>query len=317
MKRDRILSFEATRLLGASLKAELATNVYGLQDFALSVCAAVFPVRLRIASSGCGFFGDLFMTLNGLRFAELCRAGASVEWGSTSLYFDADAGQNVYRYFFEQAEFRVEETGSRPLMNLKYRPTADTFRRYERKSVRVSLSQAIAKYCVVRGEIAEEVEEFVRSNFKGKVLGVHVRMTDAATGAESRKVAALDLYKYHIDKWVRDNPEGAVFLATDEERIVSEFGRHYGRRLVVRQSLRSTDGTSLHGHYDPGVIGSPFQKGKDVLIEALLLARYDYLIRCHSRVTCYSLCVSPDLKYKDLSLEMGGVDRTPWLRDIG
>lgn len=292
-------------------------NIYGLQNSAFSLFARVVPLRLRIPSRGCGFFGDLFMTLNGLRFAELCGADASVVWGQNSLYFDASSGQNAYRYFFEQAEFDIRTPRSRLSLDMKYRPTADTFRRYDGLSVRASLRRALAKYCVVRKEIADAVETFVRDEFSNLTLGVHIRMTDAATGAENRKVAAIDLYKYHADKWVNRNPDGRVFLATDDERIVEEFGNRYRERLVVRKSLRSTDGTSLHGHYDIGVAGSGLIKGQDVLTEALILSRCNYLVRSHSRVTCYTLCVNPALEFTDLSLEIDGVDRTPWLRGNG
>ncbi|WP_192361928.1 hypothetical protein [Mesorhizobium mediterraneum] len=302
---------------GDSNRFDPVMNVYGLQNFAFSICAAIAPLRLRIPSRGCGFFGDLFMTLNGIRFAELCGADASVEWGNNSLYFDADGGPNAYRYFFEQAEFDIRAASSRPFLDLKYRPTADTFRRYNGLSVRASLGLAFAKYCVVRKEISDAVEEFVRHKFKSRMLGVHIRMTDAAAGLENRKVATLDAYKYHVDKWTEDYPDGSVFLATDDERIVEEFSNRYRERLVVRESLRSTDGISLHGHYDIGVAGSRIRKGKDVLIDALILAHCNYLIRCHSRVTCYTLCVNPTLAFTDLSLELDGVDRTPWLRTDG
>lgn len=272
------------------------------------------PVRLRIPSRGCGFFGDLFMTLNGLRFAELCRADALVEWGSNSLYFDASGGKNAYCYFFEQAEFDIRQARSRRSLNVKYRPTADTFHRYDGLSVRASVGKAFAKYCIVRREIAEDVEKFIGNKFNDRMLGVHIRMTDAAAGMENRKIATLDLYKLHVDKWIKGNPDGSVFLATDDERVVEEFGSRYGQRLLVRQGMRSKDGTSLHGHYDAGVPGNRIQKGIDVLMDALILARCDFLIRSHSRVTCYTLCINPGLDFTDLSLEIDGVDRTPWLR---
>jgi hypothetical protein len=125
----------------------------------------------------------------------------------------------------------------------------------------------------------------------------------------------LEIYKFHVDEWFKCNPDGTVFLATDDERIVEAFDRRYGNRhLLVRPSLRSKDGTSLHGHYDAGVPGSPIQKGADVLKDALILARCNHLIRSHSRVTCYSLCINPDLGFTDLSLDVDGIDRTPWLR---
>ncbi|UAB78976.1 hypothetical protein INR77_04565 [Erythrobacter sp. SCSIO 43205] len=158
------------------------------------------------------------------------------------------------------------------------------------------------------------VDEIVESKFrKGKVLGVHVRLTDAAAGQENRKSVGLRDVFEAVGRWLKTNADGQIFLATDDQRAIALFQEHYSDRVIFQDCLRSTDGTSIHGHYDTGVEGSPYLKGLEVMIDALLLARCDHLIRTHSRVTCFTLCWNTALSYTDLELELFGENRTPWL----
>lgn len=271
---------------------------------------------LQIKSGGCGFFGDVFLALNGIRFAERHGMAARVCWGSRSLYHDVEREPNAWDYYFRSNAFDFSGTGDRRFGALPYRPGADTFEPYDGMTVRASVNQAIGNWCRPRGDVTAVVDEFVERHFQdGATLGVHVRLTDAAAGHEDRKTVGLEHFVDATSDWLGRNPGGRVFLAADDERVVSRFSEVFAGRVIAQSCLRSTDGTSLHGHYDGGVVGRPYRKGFEVLVDALLLARCNHLIRTHSRVTCYSLCVAPSLTWTDLDVVQFGVDRTPWLRD--
>lgn len=265
-------------------------------------------------SGGCGLFGDLFMALNGVRFAERKRLSGEVCWDKRSLYFEAAKGRNVWSYYFENSAFAFGGEISLSGMALPYFPGAQDFDPYPGLSVRQSVHRLLQKHCRPRASILKSVEQFASERFSSEaMLGVHIRRTDAARGMEDRREVHLRHFVAEIDEWLRHHPGGAIFLATDEASVVEELETRYGERVIAQHCLRSRDGASLHGHYDGGTEGTAFRKGLEVIIDALLLARCDHLIRTHSRVTCYTLCLNPQLSYTDLDLKCLGASRTPWL----
>lgn len=270
--------------------------------------------RMRILSGGCGLFGDVFMALNGLRFAETVGLPCCVDWGIGSLYYEKPYGGNVWEYYFQEYSFGSERVLP---VTLPYRPGAEDFNAYRNCSIRDSVHLALEKFARPRKDILNEVERFAKSNFSPEgVVGVHIRLTDAADGREQRKVAPLGCFIDEVNSQLERQPEANIFLASDDEHVISRFIDTYGERVVVQACTRSRDGMSIHGHYDRGVDASPYHKGREVMIDALLLARCSHLIRSHSRVTCFSLCVSPQLTYTDVDRKYLGVNRCGWLEEV-
>ncbi len=274
------------------------------------------PLDLNIQPGRAGFFGEVFMTLNGIRLAELNQKRARVRWGRGSPYYEAEYGLNAWNYFFKEAEFNFPDYKNLYVPKLRYRPAAYPFVPYSGLTIRQSLSRAILNWCQPHTEIADTVAKLASEMFQGlPTLGVHVRLTDAAKGAEGRKTIGIDNVMAAVDVWLESVPSGKIFLATDDHRTIDTFEQRYQERLVFQDCIRSRDGTSIHGHYDQGVEGSSHKKGREVLIDALLLARCKHLIRTHSRVTAFSLCWNLELTYTDLERELLNVDRTPWLHN--
>lgn len=271
-------------------------------------------MELQIQPGSAGFFGALFITLNGLRLAELYGKSAKVLWGSSSPYFEVSRGSSAWDYFFEISEFNFSKDRGNPKLIVPYRPSAHNFTAYNGLTVRESVIRALRAWCQPRYEITDAVSEFALLHFGQRpMLGVHVRLTDAAAGYEARETVGIEKFMFAVDSWLESQPNGGIFLASDDQRVVTSFEERYGGRLVWQECLRSKDGKSVHGHYDDGVAGSPYRKGREVLIDALLLARCNHMIRTHSLVTAFSLCWNPNMTYRDLEKECLGIDCTPWL----
>ena len=284
----------------------------------MSVCfLKLLPYfTMEIRPGKAGFFGELFITLNGLRLAELNQIQARVCWGVNSPYYESGYGANAWDYFFQKSEFDFSNHRLiKNSINLSYRPGGGDFVPYDGLSVKKSINKALHVWCKPHFEILDAVDSYVNENFHSykAVLGVHVRLTDAAAGMESRRVINMVDILNSVDSWLSKNHNSGIFLASDEEQVVSMFNSRYPGIVYSQDCIRSTDGTSIHGHYDEGVQGSAYSKGREVLIDALILARCDHLIRTHSRVTAFSICWNPLLTYQDLELELLGVNRTPWL----
>ena len=107
--------------------------------------------------------------------------------------------------------------------------------------------------------------------------------------------------------------DGLIFLATDDSRVVPEFCACFGDRVRFQNATRSSDDRSIHGHRDTGLNLGPYKKGREALVDALILSQCSFLMRCFSFLTNYSLCINPDLKFLDLDKQNLGVVRTPWI----
>ena len=86
----------------------------------------------------------------------------------------------------------------------------------------------------------------------------------------------------------------AVFLATDQEQFVER----YGSRLVTRNAARSrSDVPPFHMKHAGG-----YQLGLEVLIDVLLLARCDHILKCAAAGGEMALWFNPDLSCTDFAL---------------
>ena len=279
-----------------------------------------FATGLRITLGRAGFFGEVFCAINGLSLAKRNGLWAQMNWGRQSPYFDNDYVKNgdAWSSYFAVSTFDFRKTPNiaAPRLVFNWKPGAHDFELHDGLSIRRSAGQALRKWCQPQDAIAADVENIYARLCAGRpMLGVHVRRTDAAAGLENREIVELRHFFDAADSWLITRPEAGIFLATDESKIVKAFESRYGARVTYQTCLRSENGNSIHGHYDLGVAGSPYQKGREVLIDALLLARCQHLIRTHSRVTTFSLCWSPEMTFHDLEVDMTGAKRTPWLHE--
>ena len=277
--------------------------------------------QIGIRSGRCGFFSDLIMALNGINYAKRNNLVCEVQWNERSLYHEAGMGPNAWLYYFEESvfDFSVDgAAGGLTAFKLPYYPPGSDPVEGEEENPRAALNVSYGLYARPRQAILDTVDDFMESNFQGAaVVGVHVRGTDAASNFEGRMVQPWLVYLDAVQEWIDQNPGGKIFLATDEAQIVTSFTEKFGAAVVFRDAIRSVDGKSVHGHYDGGQSGGGYRKGLDVLLDALILSRCDFLVRGFSFVTAYSLCRNPDLKFRDLDLENLGVIRTRWLHKGG
>lgn len=290
-----------------------------LGERAIAVLAlARSQVALRIMPGSAGFFGEVFCTINGLRLAEQHGLCAHIGWGPQSLYFDGQRAPdgNAREGFFAASrfDFRNIPPAEAPHFSLPFKPGANDLIPYEGLDIRQSVSRALQRWCQPHPDIALAAQTAQEHLFThNTMLGVHIRLTDAAAGKENRSSVPIGHFLAATDHWLEANPDSGIFLATDEVNVIQTFFARYGAGVRFQSCLRSTDGTSIHGHYDKGLPGSAFQKGAEVFIDALLLPRCNHLIRAQSRVTASSLCWAPELSFRDLNFELTGGSCPSWI----
>lgn len=288
----------------------------GQDTFYRGLAALRIACPVAVVSRPCGFFGNYFITLNGIRFLNSLGLEAVPWWGASCLYFDDSTAPNVWARFFSATEpGRAAGPGGPPA--LKYRASAMGMTAYRAPTPRLAASALMRRFAAPRPSFQMDCDRFIAEAFGGRpAIGVHVRGTDAGRGLEDRTCIDMDLVDEEIRGSLSRYPDAVIFLATDEDDILGRFRRRYGDRLRYRDGIRSPDQRSIHGHYDAGMPGSGFTKGRDVLVDALVLSRCQFLIRSHSAVTTFALCWNPSLPYVDLECRYLGAPSQPWLHEV-
>jgi hypothetical protein len=288
------------------------------QDTFFRGAAAVAPgLAIGIASRPCGFFGNFFITLNGLCFCDRIGAVGVPMWDRDCLYLDGHESENIWDTFFFPPEREGDRNSPSPMLP-RYFATAASMTPYKAATPRLAAHSLMRRFAEPHRRFVDECDQYVRAEFgKQPTIGVQVRGTDARRGLEARATIAHEIIDAEIADRLRQAPDSVIFIATDEVSSLEKFQDRYGDRVRYRECLRSMDGKSIHGHYDAGVRASGFDKARDVLLDALILARCDFLIRTHSAVTTYSLCRNPSLAYVDLEKKHLNIVRQPWLHEGG
>ena len=148
----------------------------------------------------------------------------------------------------------------------------------------------VEHYIRPREHVLNKVRNLFDARLKGfHIIGVHVRGTDGHSAPARGVELPFDRYFHEIDQRLamvgRDSCR--IFLATDEQYVVSRFEQRFGDLLVYYDAVRNTDsenvfGTGPTGQVMPAYITnggiSATQNGEDAAVEYSLLCKSDLLI---------------------------------------
>jgi hypothetical protein len=132
------------------------------------------------------------------------------------------------------------------------------------------------------------------------VLGVHIRGTDKGTASGApitMRIVKPSEYVKEIEKYFKRYPGCRLYVATDQQQYIDYMKEIYEDRIIYYLSVRSSTNKAPFQLDD----GNNYKKGKDVLIESLLLSRCDFLMKCTSAVGEAALWFNPDLKSIDMN----------------
>jgi protein O-GlcNAc transferase len=161
----------------------------------------------------------------------------------------------------------------------------------------------ISRYIHIRPAIANKIDDFYQRYFSDSfVIGVHMRGTERSqevTGWYGMPHLDENVYMREVDRILKQFPDAKIFLATDTKTTVEKFCSRYQDSLLTYDAQRADDGNSPHLQFG----GS--ELGEQVLIEAILLSKTDFLIHGISNVAFAALCFSPDLPHLNVYLKYG------------
>ncbi len=282
--------------------------------------------HIRLDLDGAGWGAVILHIISLLRYCDRENYYPVVDLDADCInaYFDAAHGNNTWQQYFEP----VMSLSSDEL--LKYLPELDqaglihrlsseeakkicvehddsiysfTFGRWRNTNIpdldqwyqneRDKARQTVQKYVRPHTQLQEKVDAFVTRHFeKDFTLGLHVRGTDMFYAP----VVAPAEYFPHVDKWIRQHPQLKIFLATDQIQYLEVFIDRYGDRIIYSDCFRSDNEVAPFNRVEI----SPFVKGEEVMMDILLLASCNFLIKSSSNVGEMAIYFNDDLNCLDL-----------------
>lgn len=211
-------------------------------------------------------------------------SGLTVDFGTEGLYYDPKVGPNWWTYYFEpiaigeQTDFKLFPQYKKTIFSLT-------------GSFEMSLERShelIEKYVKVKPEILSKVEKIYQEQFAGSyVLGIHYRGTDKKT--DSPEVSYGEVAS-KAEEILKDRSGAKIFVATDDARFLNVMKKRFSYLTVFGlDAIRSDNGKPVHmGNSDEN-----YRKGEEAVVDALLLARCNFLLKNSSNLSQWSRKYNP------------------------
>lgn len=227
---------------------------------------------------------------------------------SSKFYVRSDIGDNWLEYFFDNLlltrqdqdninnnRIRICHINEINELGLKKRPVSE---------LNIALANRLLfKYLRLKPDIQEYVDAFVQSYFGDKkILGIHYRGTDKSIEAP---LVEWSVYKQVITRFLEANPEiNALYVASDEAQFIEKVEDEFDFVEVILHGDQETsrNGNAIHTQHR---VGDNYRKGKEALVNCLLLSRCSALIRTTSFLSAWASIFNPDLPVVMLNKPFG------------
>jgi len=157
----------------------------------------------------------------------------------------------------------------------------------------------IDRYIKVKPDIMKKVDTFYNEHMSGTpVLGIHIRGCNDLAPVQG--VKPIKRYIKYSRRYLKEHPESKIFVATDCQESLQKILREFGEKVCFRNVTRSKDKNPVQYGCRPkrrNKAGGP-KVGEEVLIDALLLSRCDFLMRGFSNVASCASFFNPSMGLK-------------------
>lgn len=176
--------------------------------------------------------------------------------------------------------------------------------------LRERAAAVIGRHIRPRAYLAEKVEAFWDEHMAGRrVVGVHMRGTDAVSSGEGRAhrrdSLVLESYREEVGRRLTSAPDTRIFVASDDQRSLDFMIDAFGDRVVACDSYRHDSG-EVAGRGPTGSLMPAYvardralaaRNGEEAVIEYLLLARCALLVHNGSSLARTALLHNPALPH--------------------
>ncbi len=285
------------------------------------------------ARNNLGFFTNFFHTLQHLEDAEQKRRIPIVFWAngiyrSKGEKYNGIKTKNIWEYYFEPVssysvddlwpnieigrwggprikdsnvdvvcKFRNSSVSGEPegCWNTKIYPPNNCLNSPDYES-RCYINNLIKKHVTIKKIVTDKADKFFNEHMSGHhVLGVHMRACNDHQPAQGHK--PFQRYLKKINEYIDEHNDCIIFLATDYMKHFNKMKSEFGDRLVGRDTVRSKNRYPVQyackdkrKHRSGGA-----KVGEEVLIDAMLLSRCNFLIRGFSNVASCASFMNPDM----------------------
>ena len=259
-----------------------------------------------------GFFSNYFYVLSNIIYADAHGWKSTVDMiNYPTLYsekYEINGTNNSWEYYFRQpndvAVEKVYSKGNYVLSkNCYYGDLGVPVYKINQGHITddmVRLLYPLQKERIpIRKEFIDEADEkFDKLIGKDMCIGVHVRGTDMNNGLKLHTLppSLIEIFN-NVDSILSEN-DCKIFLCTDENNTTLLFQERYGDRVKMLNAYRADGETTIGIHkQNSNRELHHYNLGKEVLLDALMLSKCDYLICGVSNVTSAAVLFN-NLKYK-------------------
>lgn len=249
-------------------------------------------------SRRCGMFsifGEVLYLCK--RYDDGAYKGIEVDFRNEGIYYDESKGNNWWSYYCEPIKLGQEK------QKCTFSENVAIMQRTVEQLSRQEAKRLIDKYIHVKGEILQEVSDFVDVNFTNKfVICVHYRGTDKSTEAPRVNYEnVIEAIQMVIKEQGKENIK--IFVATDEIAFLEYIEEIYGSLVCYNPNVARSDVPLHKTHTDP------YQSGRDALVDSLLLSSGSCLIRTSSNLSLWSTFLNPTIPVIELSQRHAPLNR--------
>lgn len=255
-----------------------------------------------------GMFGTLLTILGTIDYHNRHLEtfdGLEVDFGNSGLYYDSTKGNNWWQYYFQPLQIGEKTEQVKGLTKTERWHFSNciehNFRGSKNQMPRTVGHEHLKKYFKIQPELQSEINDFVSEHLNGHyVIGVHYRGTDKvdSTRSEAARVSYENMLKYVSEQVKQQKPEDfRIFIATDESAFVEFMNEKFPGKVVTTDITRSTDGQPLHLKSP-----TPYKGGREALIDCMLLASGNVLIRTSSNLSLFATFINPHMPVIETSL---------------
>ena len=222
-------------------------------------------------------------------------AGLSVNFGNVGWYYDPAHGPNWWEYYCEPILLGDLKNGHK--IYYSGAECGDMANHTESNLSRERVHELISKYIKVKKFIIDQVDAFASKNFQDLfIIGVHYRGIDKIYEAPRISYGeAIKVIQSYIDALPDKNYR--IFVATDEQAFLDFALQKFPDQVVSTTAFRSNQG----GEPVHRLFCSPFKKGKQALVDVLLLSKSHLLIRCSSNLSLWATYFNPKVPVIELN----------------
>ena len=248
---------------------------YKLSSFGNKNKNLIFYVIKR--DVGSGFFSNLFFILNHIRIAQKFNFIPVIDMKNfKTIYNDKSKkykNKNFWEVYFKKItkyELKDVYKSNNVIFSSNFLPS-DTLFEWSKNN----LKKIYKKYIKINPIFLLKKNNFVKKNFKQKILGVHFRGTSYKIARSHSFQPNLKIMIDLINSLVKKNNYKQIFVITEEQAYLDGLKKEFKNKLIFYESYRSYKDDAFKNYPRKD---HRYKLGEETLIETLILSECDGLI---------------------------------------